>query len=470
VDHVGEASGDRLSEPSGDSAGDPPSPRGLASYWPFDALPEAAGRVLSACALSLELDPDTWLFHQGDPADALFVLVEGQLDIYQGEPPRWRKRLDVGACIGELPLVVGGQRVRSGSVRTVGPCHLIGLGYSDVRRLLTRRVFDELLTPVTERHLARLETGLATLFGKLPLSMLVEIDGAMVPQHLAAGEVLFEGDDSSRHVWLVDEGRLEVLVERDGQPQRVAEIGPGQPVGELAVLIGGERTATVRALRDTWLRGLSAPTFEALLMRHPGAALGLARTLARRLIQANQQPVLVNHPRTLALVPAQPGLDLRSFADALVEQLSSSAAVLDAANFATDAPGAVRLDDDPSMRRFGEWLSAAETGHDAVLLLVSGELDGWTRACVSAADEVVLIADSGPVPPLTAVEHAMMTGDSPAELIQLVLCHPPGTPIPTDEVVVEPWLEARPALVFLHEVAKGDRRDFSRLGRGLFRN
>jgi CRP-like cAMP-binding protein len=441
----------------------------LASFWPFDALPEAAGKLLSASALSLELEHDTWLFHQDDPADALFVLVSGQLDIYQGDPPVWRKRLDAGACIGELPLVVGGQRVRSGSIRAVGSCRLIGLGYSDVRRLLTRRVFDALLTPVTERHLARLELGLANLFGKLPLPLLVEIDGAMIQRHLAAGEVLFNANDSLRHVWLVDEGRLEVLVDRDGQPQRVAEIGPGQPVGELAVLIGGERTATVRALRDTWLRGLTAPTFEALLMRHPGAALGLARTLARRLVQANQQPVVVNPPRTLAFVPAQPHLDLRSFANALVEQLSGSVRVLGPDNFAADAPGAVRLDDDPAMRRFGEWLSAAEGEHDAVVLLVSGEHDAWTRACVSAADEVILVADSGSVPALTEVERAMLEGEARGGVMQLVLCHPPGTATPGDESVLMPWLEARSQLVFLHEVAIGDRRDFSRLGRGLFR-
>ncbi|KIG14492.1 neuropathy target esterase [Enhygromyxa salina] len=441
----------------------------LSSYWPFDALPEAAGKLLSESALELELEHDMWLFHQDDPADALFVLVSGQLDVYQGEPPIWRKRLEAGACVGELPLVVGGERVRSGSIRAVGSCRLIGLGYSDVRRLLTRRVFDGLLTPVTERHLARLELGLSTLFGKLPLSMLVEIDGEMIQRHLAAGEVLFHANDTLRHVWLVDEGRLEVLVERDGQQQRVAEVGPGQPVGELAVLIGGERSATVRALRDTWLRGLTAPTFEALLMRHPGAALGLARTLARRLVQASQQPVIVSQPRTLALVPAQPDVDLRGFADALIEQLSSSVTALGVESFAADAPLAVRLDDDPANRRFGEWLSAAEAEHDAVLLLVSDKLNAWTRACVSAADEVVLIADSGNASALTEVERAMQGGDTPGGVSQLVLCHPPGTPTPGDESVLMPWLEARSQLVFLHEVAKGDRRDFSRLGRGLFR-
>ena len=154
----------------------------ISHYWPFAELPESAGKLLSAAALSLELEDGQWLFHEGDPADALFVLVEGELDIYQSE--QWRKRLETGACIGELPLVIGGQRVRSAAIRAVGRCRLLGLSYTDVRRLLSRRVFDALLTPVTERHLAQLETGLANLFGKLPLELLVEFESSMVQRHL----------------------------------------------------------------------------------------------------------------------------------------------------------------------------------------------------------------------------------------------------------------------------------------------
>lgn len=457
--------------PSGAGANDRTDHGDIADYWPFTELPESAGKLLSDAALSFELEDGQWLFHEGDPADALFVLVAGELDIFQaGE---WRKRLEAGACIGELPLVVGGQRVRSGAVRAVGRCRLLGLSYTDVRRLLTRRVFDALLTPVTERHLEQLEAGLANLFGKLSLPLLVEIESSMVQRHLKVGEVLFERGDAVEHVWLIDEGRLEVLIERDiggglGM-QRVAELGPGQPVGELAVLVGGERSATVRALRDTWLRGLSAANFEALLMRHPHAALGLARTLARRLMRANQQPVVIPRPRTMALLPTDADVDLRGFASALVDHLEGNAAVLDASNFGADAPNAVGLGDDPSIRRFGTWLSRAEANHDAVLLLTSCEVDAWTRACVGAADEVVLIGRSDGDVALNPVERALAAGEFPGEVGSLVLLHPPGTSSDEDDGALEAWVHLRPKLVFLHRVTLGDRRDLARLGRGLFR-
>jgi CRP-like cAMP-binding protein len=442
----------------------------IANCWPFNELPESAGKQLSEAALSFDMADGEWLFHEGDLADALFVLVEGELDLFQSE--QWRKRLETGACVGELPLVVGGQRVRSGGLRAVGRCLLLGLSYSDVRRLLTRRVFDALLTPVTQRHLAQLEAGLANLFGKLALPLLVEIEASMVQRHLKTGEVLFASGDSLEHVWLVDEGRLEVLIERADGPSRIAELGPGQPVGELAVLVGGERSATVRALRDTWLRGLSAANFEALLMRHPHAALGLAKTLARRLMRANQQPVVIAVPRTIALLPADDDVDLRAFADALVEQLEGSAAIRDAASFEAETPAAASLADDPSLRRFGTWLSRAESEHDAVLLLVRPWPDAWTRVCVEAADEIVLVALAGhgdSEAALNPVEHVLAAGEFAGEVASLVLCHPPGTLIVEDDGMLEPWVQLRPKLVFLHRVTLGDRRDFARLGRGLFR-
>lgn len=445
----------------------------ISSYWPFDALPEISRKLLSDAAISRELPAGASLFEQGDIANALYVLVEGELDLYQGDPPRWRKRFGAGVCIGELPLVVGGQRVRSASLRAVGPARLLELGYSDVRRLLTRRVFDSLLTPVTERHLAKLESGLVSLFGELPLALLVEIESAMIQLHLPAGELLFERGDSLEHVWLVDEGRLEVLIERGGKQLRVAELGPGQPVGELAVLVGGERSATVRALRDSWLRGLTASTFEALLMRHPGAAVGLARTLARRLVRANQQPVVIDQPRTLALIPADDAVDLARFGADLVAALSepheASATVLDHEQFTADAPTSAALDDESAARRFGEWLTEAETEHEVVLLLLHRELDSWSAACLRAADEAVLVASHDADVGLSPIERGLANSELDGAISSLVLCHPVGAVIDERVDTIEPWCEHRPKLIHLHQITLADRRDFARLGRGLFR-
>lgn len=446
----------------------------IASYWPFSELPASASQVLSDAALSFELGPKRWLFHQGDMADALFVLVSGELDLYQGDPLRWRKRVESGSCIGELPLVIGGNRRRTASIRAVGRCELLVLRYADIRRLLSRRVFDSLLEPVSQRHLERLELGLSKMLGKLPLELLVEVDATMIPRRLAAGEVLFEQGDPLEHVWLVDEGRLEVLVNLPSEQhaselelRRVAEIGRGQPVGELAVLVGGERSATVRAMRDTWLRGLSAATFEALLLGHPGAALGLAKTLANRLVHANEAPVVVRRPHCVALVPIDGQVDVDTLGAGLAESLDSPTVVAGADSFAAHAPGVGELDEQPARRSFGEWLSTLESDYDAIVLVLGPHADAWSRACVEAADELVLVARPDSSPQLSALERSFAEMSVAAQALSLVLLREPGSE-PVGDQVFQPWLERRPQLLYLHQISIGDRRELLQLGRGMF--
>ena len=63
------------------------------------------------------------------------------------------------------------------------------------------------------------------------------------------GEALLRQGDAADNMFIVVSGRFAVLL--DGRRTPVAEIGPGQPIGEIAFLAGGQRTATVTALRDS---------------------------------------------------------------------------------------------------------------------------------------------------------------------------------------------------------------------------
>ena len=66
-----------------------------------------------------------------------------------------------------------------------------------------------------------------------------------------AGEVVFAAGDPGDALYIVAAGGVEVLAE--GTQKLLAELGPGQPFGEMALLSGGTRTATVRAKADSRL-------------------------------------------------------------------------------------------------------------------------------------------------------------------------------------------------------------------------
>ncbi len=64
------------------------------------------------------------------------------------------------------------------------------------------------------------------------------------------GKTIIEQDDEAFRAYYIEEGHVEVLVNEDGVELKVAELGPGDIFGEMALIEPGPRTATVRALED----------------------------------------------------------------------------------------------------------------------------------------------------------------------------------------------------------------------------
>lgn len=102
--------------------------------------------------------------------------------------------------------------------------------------------------------------------------------------HVGAGTVLTSEGSVGREAFVILEGTAEVhkgdVVE--------AELGPGAHFGELALLDGGPRTATVVATTDMVLVVLSKPAFNAVLDEIPTLAHKLLVSLARRLRESEQ--------------------------------------------------------------------------------------------------------------------------------------------------------------------------------------
>ena len=76
------------------------------------------------------------------------------------------------------------------------------------------------------------------------------LESGAVRKH-AAGEVLFNEGEKPEDVLLVIMGRLQIYVNRQGLDIMVNHAGPGDIVGELAVLCGRPRTASVRAAEES---------------------------------------------------------------------------------------------------------------------------------------------------------------------------------------------------------------------------
>lgn len=97
------------------------------------------------------------------------------------------------------------------------------------------------------------------------------------------GTVVHQGDEGDS-LFLVVEGRVEVSVELPGggPMQRLATLGASDYFGEMSLLTGAPRSATIRAVEETRLVVLRKEALRPLLVADPTVLERLSKTLARR--------------------------------------------------------------------------------------------------------------------------------------------------------------------------------------------
>ncbi len=103
--------------------------------------------------------------------------------------------------------------------------------------------------------------------------------------HLEAGETLIHQGERGEHLFVLLQGHLVAVQKREGEggDQILREMVPGDLVGEVALITGGERTATVRADQSSLVASLSRDGLDQLLARRPEAAMLLTEMIAQRL-------------------------------------------------------------------------------------------------------------------------------------------------------------------------------------------
>lgn len=274
--------------------------RRLQGTWLFHDLPHGALEHLASHAREVSLRAGEVLLREGDRGDALYVVIDGALGVTQasaggavvlGEVRR-------GEHVGELALL-------ENTPRTATVTAAVATRVLEV----TRQGFDACVRefPQATSTLTRLSeyrrawagvrrvrpstlevvAMLAKVFPEVPSQQLAafadEVEWVTVP----TGAVLFRQGEAGDALYFVVRGGLDVVAQRDdGQDVRLGDVGPGEPVGEMALLSNEPRMATARANADSELIKLSRSGFEALVSAHPAAMALFARTMATRLSKA----------------------------------------------------------------------------------------------------------------------------------------------------------------------------------------
>ena len=284
-------------------------------------------------------------------------------------------------------------------------------------------------------------------------------------------EVLCSEGDAADRMFLVVHGRL-VISRRDAHGKAILKgwAGPGEAVGELGLLEGHTRAATVQAHRASVVVTLSRARYEALTGRVPECLILLNRLLAGQLRHVlSPAPEASKSAEILAILAASKDAPLAVFCDKLCDSLGKEGPVLHL------NPARLKdlMGEDVSVETLGvesrgrllAWLNEQENRYRFIVLEADIEATAWTERCIRQGDQIILVA-RGPARPGA---HNILEGLRPSpqprveRLHQLVLIQDDNAAKPSG---TKAWLDALPVAEH-HHVRLAKHGDMDRLGRYL---
>ncbi|MEH2568856.1 Crp/Fnr family transcriptional regulator [Bradyrhizobium sp. AZCC 2289] len=129
----------------------------------------------------------------------------------------------------------------------------------------------------------------SNLLKSLPEGLTSRLVENGVRGHAKADSVLFSAGEPGDGLYFIEAGLLKVvIVSPGGEESVVSLLGPGEFAGELAMIDGLPRSASVVVLRDCSYRFISKESFQKFTATHPEFYRELARVLSMRLREADQ--------------------------------------------------------------------------------------------------------------------------------------------------------------------------------------
>lgn len=273
--------------------------------------------------------------------------------------------------------------------------------------------------------------------------LILHIDFALEWVQVNAGEVIHHQGDESDAIYIVLNGRLRAILERDdGDMRVVGEYGQGESVGELEVMTESLRPATLHAIRDTELAKFPKSLFNSLALEHPGITIKISKIIAQRMRALIEDPfeqskdrisagprqtaTSTMNLRTTAILPVTAGVPVVEFGSRLLSALTQ----IGVANGVTSLNQAAILNHlgRHAFSRMGklklsQYLADLEERYGMLLYIADTNVNSpWTQTCISQADCILLVGLAEGSPSMGEYEKFLLGMKTTARK-ELVLLH-----------------------------------------------
>ncbi|RNI21981.1 patatin-like phospholipase family protein [Rufibacter latericius] len=316
-------------------------------------------------------------------------------------------------------------------------------------------------------RLARLKHLICTQFSQLKEPVIDELLLKFSWVELNRGEILCHEGEVGDCVYLLVSGRLKAWVNFNTREAReVGEIAQGESVGEMALITGEARTATITAMRTCMLAKLLKSDFDDLVALHPEVAVTLSKRIIDRLTFTMHHTRVPAKNTNFVLLPAASSAVTKVFISQLLKVLNEQYHIRHVHKELL--PLHLQNGSLPEEERFYEihnWMAEQEVERGYVIFEADPEDLNWTEHCLRQADKILLLTEASPEPALSDLEQFLFsTGDQQLhKATEVAFLYPNSTehPIQTHDL-----LALRPVSRH-YNIRLQDQRHLHRLARML---
>lgn len=248
----------------------------------FASVDREVLQEIALCSELVERDDDGGVVLQrGDPADALYAIVEGSVRVVPpGVSPLAAPHLREGDVFGESCLLSGGER--GADVLVHGRLRALRIGRDLLARVTsTNPNVGSLLFELLTRRLVGNLVATSELFGAFDPDTRRELARTFEARRAGAGTVLLETGKRSDALYISLAGHLHV----EGASGEIDVAMPGAIFGQRSLLSGAPSELTVRAETEVLVLRLPARGFNALAAQYPPALAHLSELASRPVLK-----------------------------------------------------------------------------------------------------------------------------------------------------------------------------------------
>lgn len=216
------------------------------------------------------------VFERNDPGASIVAVADGSLSV-EIDPADPSKTVPIlrGSIVGEVGLISG--RKRGATVRTAEGSILIDIPRNATLKLMATNM-------AAKREITRIATErmLLQMFGGVSPEDLTEVLATAEIQEIRAGQSIIEEGGEGYDIFVIRQGSMTVEKSIGGKPVFLSYLPAGKYVGEMALIDGGRRSATVRAAIKSEVIRLDGDAMKRLLAGKPDLLARFKKDMAAR--------------------------------------------------------------------------------------------------------------------------------------------------------------------------------------------